>query len=105
MGERRGYCTVCGFSQRLRRDGTVQTHHGYIGKDREPDCDGGGKPPKPYDPNECFDCISLYYGTPGLVEAIWSVAIESPKSGERITLEFLESYHLSGHREDFLKGR
>lgn len=104
MAERRARCTVCGYSARLRKDGTIQTHHGYIGKDREPDCAGGRKPPKPYDPNECIGCMAFYYGTPGLVEAIWSVAIESPKTGEQIAWEYLKSYHLSGHKENSLNG-
>jgi hypothetical protein len=98
MPETRGRCTVCGYSYRLRKDGTLQTHHTYIGKDRGPDCAGSGEPPEPYDPNECIDCAAFYYGTPGLTEAIWSVAIESPKSGEQLAWEFLESYHLSGHK-------
>jgi hypothetical protein len=95
---------VCELSLRLRKDGTVQAHRAHTDGDRHPDCEGTGKQPRPYNPNECFDCMTFYYGTPGLVEAIWSTAIESPKSGEQLTREFLESYHLSGHKEDFLNG-
>jgi hypothetical protein len=98
----RGRCAVCGYSVRLRKNGAVQAHHLYIGAERQPDCDGGGKPPRPYAPNECGECMVFYYGTPGLIESIWSVAIESPKSGEQIALEFLRSYHLRGHKEDSL---
>jgi hypothetical protein len=97
--ETRGRCAVCGNASRLRKDGTLGAHH-QSGQD----CEGAGQPPKPYNPNECIDCAAFYYGTPGLMEAIWSVAIESPKPGGQIAYEFLKSYHLSGHRGDFLDG-
>jgi hypothetical protein len=96
MAEVRGRCAVCGLTARLRKDGTVGRHPAT------PDCAGTGKPPKPYEPYDCIDCVAHYYSTPGLVEAIWSVAIESPKPGEQITLEYLQAYHRSGHKGDFL---
>jgi hypothetical protein len=89
----RGRCTVCDHSVRLRKDGTLGAHH-----QSGPDCDGTGKPPRPFNPNECIDCMAFYYATPGLVEAIWSVSIESPQSGEQIAWEYLRSYHLNDHR-------
>jgi hypothetical protein len=60
---------------------TLQAHHPYRGRDsRGRACEGDGMTPRPYDPGECGDYMA-YYGTPGLREAIWSVAIESPGPG------------------------
>ena len=93
---KRGQCSVCRYRYPLRKDGTVQGHHGRA---TGSPCGGSGEPPVPYDPNECGECMAYYYGTPGLVEAIWSVAIESTKSGEQLGWEFLEAYHEAGHVE------
>ena len=92
----RGQCSVCRYRYPLRKDGTVQGHHGRATGSA---CGGGGKPPVPYDPNTCGDCMAYLHGTPMLAEAIWSVAIESPKSGEQLAWEFLEAYHESGHTQ------
>jgi hypothetical protein len=94
---KRGQCPICRYRYPLRKSGTMQAHSGFIGSERQPPCEGGGKPPVPYNPETCGPCQMYYYGTPGLMEAIWSVAIESPKSGERIAWEFLEAYHEAGH--------
>jgi hypothetical protein len=99
MPAKRGQCATCRFRYPLRKDGTVQAHSGCIGSERQPPCEGGGKPPVPYDPNLCGACQEYYWNTPGLSEAIWSVAIESPKSGEQVAWEFLEAFHEAGHQE------
>jgi hypothetical protein len=78
----------------------MQAHKGlepYMGPRTQ--CPGTGQLPVPYDPNKCGDCMQFYYGTPMLMEAIWSVSIESAKSGEQLAWEFLESFHENGHKE------
>jgi hypothetical protein len=51
--DHRGACSRCGYSFRLRRDGTVQAHHLFCGSDRYPDpCEGSGKPPKDVTPED-----------------------------------------------------
>jgi len=40
----RGKCSVCGFSFRLLKDGTVQTHRLWIGPHRLAPCDGSRQP-------------------------------------------------------------
>jgi hypothetical protein len=48
---RRGACSKCGYSYRLRRDGSIGVHHLYSGSGRYPDpCEGSGRPPKPSEP-------------------------------------------------------
>jgi len=100
MAARRGQCPICRCHHRLRKDGTLQAHSRRDSQTppRVP-CGGKGELPVPYDPSRCWGCQEYYYGTPGLVEAIWSVAIESPKPGDQIMREFLEAFHNAGHRE------
>ena len=45
MSDPRGRCPVCRYSYPLRKAGTVQRHHGYIGSDPLPDCRGSGMMP------------------------------------------------------------
>ena len=100
MMTRRARCTGCDYIQRLRKDGTMQAHKGLEPYMRaRTQCPGTGKLPVPYDPNTCGACMEFWYGTPMLIEAIYSVAIESPKSGEQLTWEFLEAYHENKHQE------
>jgi hypothetical protein len=96
MASKRGQCDICRYRYPLRTDGTVQSHRGQA---TGSPCGGSRRPPRRYDPNECGDCMEYYYGTPMLREAIWSVAIESPKSGDQLAWEFMESYHNAGHAE------
>ena len=42
---RRDQCPVCRYRWRLRMDGTLQAHHLYSGSERQPECEGSGKPP------------------------------------------------------------
>ena len=96
----RGACSKCGYSFRLRRDGTVGVHRLYSGSDRNPDpCEGSGKPPRPFDPNECGDCMAHRFETPGLMEACHSVAIEHGEAGEALMWDYLTAYHEAGHKE------
>lgn len=48
MKHPRGRCPTCPYTFRLRRDGTVQTHHLYPGGPRAQRyaCKGSGKPPR-----------------------------------------------------------
>jgi hypothetical protein len=41
--------------------------------------------------------MAYWHGTPGLREAIWSVAIESPVPGWEIAGDCLRAYHVRGH--------
>jgi hypothetical protein len=96
---KRGTCATCWNRTRLRKDGTVGAHQhgGWPGGGT---CEGTGKPPPPSTQlSECRECTEFYWGTPRLMEAIWSVAIESPKSGEQLAWEFLQGYHENGHLE------
>lgn len=45
MTATRGQCPVCRYRWRLRKDGTLQSHHLYSGSERQPECEGSGKPP------------------------------------------------------------
>lgn len=95
---KRGQCSVCHYRYPLRQDGTVQAHHGYHGQDPAPPCEGGGKPPRPFDPNECGDCMAHLHSTPGLYEACASVAIEhGRRSAEGLMWDYLVNYHERGH--------
>jgi hypothetical protein len=47
MSAARGRCSVCKFSFRLRKDGSVQTHSLYYGSLRLPHCLGSGLKPLP----------------------------------------------------------
>jgi hypothetical protein len=97
---KRGQCSVCRFRYPLRKDGSIQAHHLYCGSDRNPDeCEGSRKPPRPFDPNECADCMEHRFSTPRLTEACYSVAIESRKTGEALMWDYLVAYHDSGHTE------
>jgi hypothetical protein len=97
--DRRGACSKCGYSYRLRRDGTIGVHHLYCGSDRSPDpCEGSGKPPKPFDPNECGDCMEHRFATPGLAEACASVGIEHGKTTDQMLYEYLSGYHHRSHK-------
>jgi hypothetical protein len=101
MGAKRGQCAVCGYSIRLRRDGTLQAHGDMSSEAADPfiHCKGSGKPPRPFDPNECGECMEHRFSTPGLLEACFSVAIETRKTGEALMWDYLASYHESGHKE------
>jgi|ERR1035441_5360565 hypothetical protein len=99
MPVKRGQCTVCRYRYPLRKDGTVQGHHGFHGHTPAPECEGSRKPPRPFDPNECGDCMKHRFSTPGLVEACFSVAIESRASGEALMWDYLVAYHENGHQE------
>lgn len=41
---KRGRCPICGYSFRLRKDGTVQAHYLWSGRVRLPICQGSGEP-------------------------------------------------------------
>jgi hypothetical protein len=102
---RYGLCQICGKSRRLRKSGKIGGHPAQFASvlGSYPPCGGTDLDPVPYDPNKCGECMELYYGTPGIREAIWSVAIESPKSGDQLAWEFLEIFHETGHnRREFL---
>lgn len=45
MSKSRGQCPVCRYSYRLRAGGSMQAHHGYCGRDPQPDCRGSGMMP------------------------------------------------------------
>lgn len=96
---KRGQCATCRYRWRLRKDGTVQEHHLYSGHDRvaEP-CAGSGKPPRPFDPDECGDCFEHRLTTPGLAEACASVGIEHGKSAGAMLRDYLVQYHERGHQ-------
>jgi hypothetical protein len=97
MAATRGQCDVCGYRYPLRKDGTVQVHHLYCGSERyEEPCAGSGKPPRPFDPNECGECMSHRFETPGLAEAAASVGIEY---GRNLMWDYLVAFHEAGHRE------
>ena len=42
----RGTCDTCGYRYPLRKDGTMQAHHGYYGHDPAPQCKGTGTVPR-----------------------------------------------------------
>jgi hypothetical protein len=96
---RRGQCQVCLYRFRLRADGTVQAHYLWSGTERQPACEGSGKAPRPFDPNECGDCMMHVFRTPGLTEACASVGIEYGKSTGQMMHDYLAGYHDRGHRE------
>ena len=97
---RRGQCSVCRYSFRLRKDGTVQAHHLYCGHDRsEEPCAGSRKPPRPFDPNECGDCLMHLQAKPFLAEACASVGIERGKDTGTMLREYLADFHERGHQE------
>ncbi len=98
MTAKRGQCSACRFRHPLRKDGTMQAHPVYCGNKRR-ECEGGGQPPVPFDPNLCGACLEHQFSTPGLVEACFSVAIESRKTGEALMWDYLIAYHESGHTE------
>lgn len=95
----RGQCPLCRFRFRLRRDGTLQAHHLYCGSERQPECAGSGKPPRPFDPNECADCMMHIGRQPFLVEACASVGIEHGKSTEAMLWDYLVNFHERKHQE------
>lgn len=100
MKARRGQCSVCRYRFRLRADGTVQAHYLWCGNERQPTCEGSGKPPRPFDPQECGDCMMRVFATQGLTEACTSVGIEYGKSTGQMLHDYLAGYHDRGHRED-----
>lgn len=95
----RGTCSACGYRYPLRKDGTLQAHHGYHGQEPAPQCEGSGKPPEPFDPNICGECMEHRFSTPGLTEACFSVAIETRKTGEALMWDYLVRFHAAGHKE------
>jgi hypothetical protein len=99
MAAKRGQCDTCGYRYPLRRDGTMQTHHGYYGQERAPGCEGSGKPPRPFDPNDCGECMEHRFATPGLAEACASMSIETRKTGEALMWDYLVGFHENGHQE------
>lgn len=99
MSGPRGRCPVCRYSYRLRKDGTVQRHHGYSGRNPLPDCEGTGQAPLPWNPDQCGDCTEYRYMTPGLAEACASVGIEHGKDAGTMMFSVLSAYHHNGHRE------
>lgn len=99
MAARRGQCSACRYRYPLRKDGTIGGHHGFHGNTPAPECEGSRKPPVPFDPNLCGDCMEHRFSTPGLAEACFSVAIESRSSGESLMWDYLVAYHESGHQE------
>lgn len=91
---------MCRYRFRLRADGTIQAHYLWSGTERQPACDGSGKPPRPFDPADCGDCLIFGHSQPFLMEAVASVSIEHGKSAGQLLREYLTAYHDRGHRED-----
>lgn len=94
MTRHRGQCSACGRSCRLRRDGTAGKH-----RNGGTACDGTGKAPEPFSPDNCPECVQYRLGTPGLLEACASVGIEAGKPALVLLRELLTAYHDGGHRE------
>lgn len=46
MTARRGQCSVCRYRHGLRKDRTLQAHHGWYGHEPAPQCEGTGLPPR-----------------------------------------------------------
>ena len=92
-----GQCVVCRYKRPLRRDGTVGAHWLYTGGDRH-QCDGTGKPPRPFQPSECADCLIHMYGQPNLLEACHSLSIETGRSAGDLLRLYMSDYHGGGHR-------
>lgn len=93
----RAQCPACHFRWRLRKDGTLQRHHIYSGTGKRL-CEGSGGEPVPHDPDACGGCLEYRFMMPGLMEACYSVAIESGKDGAALMREVLAAYHRRGHR-------
>lgn len=91
----RGQCPVCHCMARVRKDGMLGAHHPGGG----PDCRGTGRPPVPWSPDHCGDCLAYRYMTPGLGEACASVGIEQGRDGGAVLYNVLAAYHRNGHRE------
>jgi hypothetical protein len=76
----------------------MQEHHLYSGHDRvEEPCAGSGRPPLPFDPNQCGDCLT-HAMNPLLAEACASVGIEHGKATEAMLWDYLVQYHERGHQ-------
>ncbi len=99
MSTKRGQCPVCRYRWRLRRDGTLQAHHLYSGSERQPECEGSGKPPRPFDPNECGACLEYRFATPMLAEACAAVGIERGRDAGAMLRDYLAQFHERGHQE------
>jgi len=101
--QRRGECRKCGFSFRLCKDGTVGTHHLYSGQDRYPDpCEGSRKPPPPLRFHGsfplCMEC-GEFAARSMLIEAVYSVCIETGGDPQRAYENVLNEYHWNRHQE------
>lgn len=96
---KRGQCSVCRYRYPLRKDGTIQGHHGFHGHDPAPECEGSRKPPRSFDPNECGECMAHRLSTPGLAEACASVGIEHGRSTDAMLWDYLALFHERGHKE------
>jgi hypothetical protein len=96
---KRGQCRTCRYRWRLRKDGTLQAHHLYSGSERQPECEGSRKPPRPFDPNECPECLMHIGRQPFLAEACASVGIERGKSTEAMLRDYLVQFHERKHEE------
>ena len=99
MAVKRGQCPVCRFRVRLRKDGTLQSHHMYCGNEPQPDCAGSGGPPRPFDWRECGDCLGYASAQPMLAEAFASVGIEYGRSTAQMARDFFAAFHGRGHQE------
>ena len=100
MSAKRGQCSVCRFRFRLRKDGTVQEHHLYSGHDRaEEPCAGSGKRPRPFDPNECADCM-MHIGRAAVPGGSVRVGRDRRgKSTEAMLWDYLVQFHERKHQE------
>ena len=99
MAANRGQCPVCRYSCRLRKDGTLQAHHGFIGSEPQPGCAGSGQWPATRDVMECGGCMGYLNSQPHMAGACASVGIERGKSTGQMLREYLEAFHERGHRE------
>ena len=95
----RGRCPVCHHRYRLRKDGTLQAHHGYHGRDPAPECAGSGQWPAVRDVMECGGCVKYLNSQPHLAGACASVGIERGRSTGQMLREYLEAFHGRGHQE------
>ena len=94
----RGQCPVCRYSCRLRKDGTLQAHHGYHGHDPAPECAGSGQWPVTRDVMECGGCMEYLHSQPHLAGACASVGIGRGKGTGQVLREYLSAFHERGHR-------
>jgi len=95
----RGQCPVCRYSCRLRKDGTLQAHHGYTGSEWQPECAGSGQWPATHDVMECGGCMEYLRSQPHLAGACASVGIEHGRSTGQMLRDYLTGFHERGHRE------